>query len=124
MENKNAQVKKHNWGYELIWCSTETYCGKIIVFETPVKLNFVYSDSIARSFFVNSGDFKFYSIETSTGNIIKYTGQDGSVFNVDVMTPYSIECVSKNGSISEVNNGELNRKNYIVIRQEDIDEIS
>ena len=117
MDNKK-DIKKHDWGYELIWNSSKTHGGKLLVFEKPGNTNFVFYQSIDKSFFVNTGEFIFSWIDTESGNIYQQKLEEGGVFNVVSLTPFSITCSSNKGSLSECNSGDLDEKEYIVIRKE------
>lgn len=116
-ENK-TNAKKHDWGYELIYANTKTHGGKLLVFEKSAKTDFVFSDTIERTWFVNNGKFIFRWIDTNHGDVYQQEATDGSVFSVGTLTPYNIECISSNGSLSESNSGELDRKQYVVLKQE------
>ena len=118
-DKKENNVHKTEYGYKLIWAEQKTHGGIIHVFENPAKTDFVFHSNKEKSYFINSGKFIFRWIETSDGQIYQQEGTEGFVFTVNNMVPSSLECISKTGSLTEVNNGSLDDK-FVVIKKENI----
>lgn len=116
MENSN--VEKTNYGYNLIWHNAKNYGAKILVFEKPSNTDFVFHLATEKTWFVNSGVFIFKWIDTTSGNIFQQEFFEGNVFTAITTTPYSIECKSSSGSLSEVNTGFVEKDIFTVIKKE------
>jgi mannose-6-phosphate isomerase-like protein (cupin superfamily) len=55
MSRLEGKVEK-GWGYELIWATTDKYCGKLMVFEKAgKKFSMHFHKEKDESWFVNSG---------------------------------------------------------------------
>ena len=55
----NGVVPK-GWGYELIWASTDKYCGKIMFFEKAnAKFSMHFHKEKDETWFVNTGNLKY-----------------------------------------------------------------
>ena len=118
MQKDNDNIKKTEFGYEIAWAKNESYGGKIIVFDKPGKTNFVFSQNTERSWFVNSGKFVFRWIDTQTGHVYQQEAEDGFVFSAKTLVPCAIECLTPNGSLSEVNNGGKDNDIFVVLTKE------
>lgn len=116
MENNNSIIKQE-WGYELIWFQNENYGSKIIVFEKPGKTDFVLHSKTEKSWFINKGCFNFRYIDPNTGEMFVKELTEGNVITASTMAPYSLECSSSNGSLTEVNNGLKENDNYIILKK-------
>jgi len=116
--DKENNVIKTDFGYELDWARFDSHGGKIIVFEKPGKTSFWFNIKTEKSWFVNSGDFIFRWIDTSDGQVYQQEAKEGSVFSAQTKVPCSIQCVSTTGSITESNNGFFENDKFIVIKKE------
>jgi len=96
---------KTEYGYEIIWANKPEYGAKIMIFNNDAKTDFVFHQNTLKSWFINSGQFKIRWIDTDTGKILEQIFEEGHVFEIVPLKPYSVQCVTTNGSISEVNNG-------------------
>ena len=64
MSRLEGKVEK-GWGYELIWATTDKYCGKLMVFEKAgKKFSMHFHKEKDESWFVNSGRFEVKWIDT------------------------------------------------------------
>jgi hypothetical protein len=93
------------YGYDIIWANNKNYGSKIMIFNNETKTNFVFHQKTSKSWFINAGKFKIRWIDTKNGKIFEQIYEEGHVFDIESLKPYSVQCISKNGSISEVNNG-------------------
>lgn len=114
MEN----ATKTEYGYELIWANKETYGAKIMIFNNNTKTDFIFHQNTLKSWFINSGEFKIKWIDTETGKIFEQKFQEGHVFDIENLKPYSVECISGNGSITEANNGVKSDDVFISLSKE------
>ena len=118
MQENQDNVKKTDWGYEIIWSNNENYGAKILVFESASKTHFMFNQYAEKSWFVNGGQFIFRWMDTQNGNIYQQEAGDGFVFQSKPLVPYSIECVTNGGSLSEVNNGIKENDTFVVLTKE------
>lgn len=96
-------IKKTDYGYELIWANKENYCGKILVFEAKgSKTPFHFQSKTEKSFFCNSGKFMLRYIETSSGTAYQSELVEGTAYHVPKNQPISLEALENNSSVTEV----------------------
>jgi len=107
-------VKEKDWGYELTWAKKENYGAKIYVFQKPGKTPFVMNLQTAKSYFVNAGVFQFRWIDKD-GKIFQSEVKEGAVLECLPATPYSLECTTSNGSVTEANSGHIENDERVVI---------
>jgi hypothetical protein len=99
----NKNVEKTTFGYIVTWVKTETYLGKIMVFDkqggkTPIYFN----QNATKSWFINSGKFKVSYINTQEGKLYEQEMTEGSVFHAPPCMPAGLELLSQEGSISQI----------------------
>lgn len=105
-KSKQDNVKQTDWGYEIEWAKHDTYCGKILVFtKKGSKTDIFFNKEIDKTWFVNSGEFKIRWIDTASGQLYEQECKEGSVFECASLKPASLECLSDQGSLTEVSNG-------------------
>jgi|TARA_B100001013_G_scaffold326342_1_gene238871 mannose-6-phosphate isomerase-like protein (cupin superfamily) len=103
------------WGYELIWASTEKYCGKILVFEKrEAKFSMHFHKEKEESWFVNDGQFKVLWIDTTTAQLLQKDLVAGSTWHNPPLQPHQVVCIEP-GSITEVSTADSVEDNYRVI---------
>lgn len=114
----NENVIQHPWGYELYFAKNKNYCGKILVFHKKYnKTPFIVNKDTDKTFFVNQGLFSVKWIDTTTGKIFQTELKEGDVWHCESMKPSSLEALSDNSSVTEVNSGYID-DNYTIISAE------
>jgi len=114
MENN---VKKTNYGYDLIWASKETYAGKIFVFDKISNTDMIFHKLKNKSFFVNSGKFKIRFVDLSNGDFKETSLDEGGTIDIPAFTPHQICCTTSNGSINEVSDSNNEEDIYILLQE-------
>jgi len=110
-----GKVIQHKWGNELIWADTESYKGKILVFNDPgSQTPMQFHKETNKTFFVNTGAFKLRHIDTDDGQMYDVELTEGSTFFINTLKPYQLTSLNAQSSISEVSNGVENDVYYIV----------
>lgn len=110
----NGVVTK-GWGYELIWATTDKYCGKIMVFEKAgAKFSMHFHREKDETWFVNSGRFKVRWIDTATATLYEKELNEGDTWHNPPLQPHQLECLVDNSSISEVSTADSVEDNYRV----------
>ena len=95
--------KNTTWGYEIVWASNDLYCGKILVFEkVAAKTTVNIHKNRKKSWFINSGRFKFTFVDVKTGQTIEATLEEGKTVDIAEMSPHSVEALQPNSMIFEV----------------------
>ena len=114
MTQLKGKVEK-GWGYELIWASTEKYCGKILVFEKrEAKFSMHFHKEKDETWFVNDGQFKVLWIDTTTAQLLQKDLVAGSTWHNPPLQPHQLVCIEP-GSITEVSTADSVEDNYRVI---------
>jgi len=109
-------VVKKGWGYELIWATTEKYCGKIMVFEKAGnKFSMHFHREKDETWFVNSGKFLVRWIDTSKAVMYTKELKEGDTWHNPPFQPHQLEALVDNSSISEVSTADSVEDNYRII---------
>ena len=91
------------WGYEVIWSSTEHYCGKMLIFENVgATCPMMIHKSRRKSWFVNAGKFKMTYMNVSTGETNEAIIEEGKTIDISEMSPHKLEALAPNSIIFEV----------------------
>jgi hypothetical protein len=99
-DQKNNNVIKHDWGYELIWANTKDYCGKIFYFnQIGSKTPFFFNSDTDKTFFISVGEFLVKWIDTKTGNILQAEIKEGQVWHCPKLQPCSFEARKSESSL-------------------------
>ena len=109
---------KTDYGFDIVWAKKENYGSKIMVFSNHNKTDFVFHKNTEKTWFINSGKFKIKWIDTTNGKIFEQIFEEGNVFEIEKLKPYSVQCISTNGSITEANNGIDNTDVYVSLSRE------
>ena len=91
------------WGYELIWATNDSYCGKILVFEKPgSKMSMHFHKEKDESWFVNQGSFKLRYIDTAKAQTMEVVIKAGDTWRNPPLMPHQLEAIEAGSSITEV----------------------
>lgn len=113
-------IKETPFGYIISWASNKEYEAKILVFNRPVKTDLSFHKETKKTWFVNSGQFRFRWIDTKSGKLYEKDAQEGTVFEVERLMPASIESLTSDGSIAEVSTPTAPDDTYCVIPAQNI----
>lgn len=114
-------VKKTDWGYELIWANSDTYSGKILVFEgLHSRTNMFFHRKRKKTLFINSGKFKIRWVDTKDGNIFETELDEGATHTVEPLVPIQICSLNYQGSITEVGDNESPDDNFVILKSNSI----
>lgn len=98
-------IKKTQYGYDIIWADNENYCSKILVFEKANKvMPLHFHKDTTKSWFVNAGKFKVQWVDTKDAKVYAQELPEGSVFTVNALTPVSLESLQDNCAMAETRN--------------------
>lgn len=109
-------VVKKGWGYELIWATTEKYCGKIMVFEKAgAKFSMHFHREKDETWFINSGKFIVRWIDTKDAMLYTKELKEGDVWHNPPLQPHQLEALEDNSSVTEVSTPDSVEDNYRII---------
>ena len=119
MENNEptrlSGVVPKGWGYELIWASTDKYCGKIMFFEKAnAKFSMHFHKEKDETWFVNAGRFKVRWIDTSNAVLHEKDLNEGDTWHNPPLQPHQLICLQEGSSITEVSTADSVEDNYRV----------
>jgi len=92
-----------SWGYEVVWSSTEHYCGKMLIFDKAGATCPMMIHKVKRkSWFVNAGRFKMTYTNVITGETQEAVIEEGKTIDIAEMSPHKLEALVANSIIFEV----------------------
>lgn len=98
-------VVETEYGYDIVWADTESYCGKILVFEQAnSKTALHFHKTRNKSWFVNAGKFRVQWVDTADGKAYAKELPEGSVFHVPALMPVQLESLDSNSAMAETSN--------------------
>jgi len=104
---------KKGWGYEIIWATTEKYCGKLLVFEKAgAKFSMHFHREKDETWFVNTGRFLVRWIDTETAKFNERELKEGDTWHNPPLQPHQLIAIVGNSSITEVSTPDSVEDNY------------
>lgn len=109
----NGFVEK-GWGHELIWCSTDKYCGKMLKFNQGARFSMHFHATKDETWYVSSGKFLVKTIDTKTASQIEKELNVGDTWHNPPLVPHQVICLEE-GTIIEVSTPDSVEDNYRVL---------
>ena len=106
-------VVEKGWGSELIWATTDKYCGKLMNFNTGAKFSMHFHSEKEESWYVLSGRFKVICINTINASQYETELKPGDTWHNPPLLPHQLICVEA-GTIIEVSMPDSIEDNYRV----------
>lgn len=113
MLNKPGVIEK-GWGSELIWASTENYCGKFLNFKKDSKFSMHFHRTKDESWYVISGKFELEYIDTNNASLHKKLLTPGDSWRNMPLQPHRLTCLEE-GTLIEVSTGDHMEDNYRIL---------
>lgn len=108
----SGKVEK-GWGYELIWATTEKYCGKLMVFtKENAKTSMHFHREKDEMWYVNYGKFKVRYIDTTNSNVYEVVLNKGDSWHNTPLMPHQLIALQAESSITEVSTPDSVEDNY------------
>jgi quercetin dioxygenase-like cupin family protein len=108
----DGRVQK-GWGYEIIFSTTEKYCGKYLVFEkAKAKCSMHYHLVKDESWNVNQGSFILRYIDTATAKLQEKILNVGDNWHNPPGLPHQLEALEDNSIIVEVSTADSVEDNF------------
>lgn len=102
MTKKTGKIDK-GWGFEIIWSNNDYYSGKLLVFERAgSKTSMLFHKNHKKSWFVNSGKFRFVYVDVKTGKQHEVILEEGKTVDIAECSPHQLESLEDNSIIFEV----------------------
>lgn len=104
---------KKGWGYELIWATTDDYCGKMMVFnKTGARFSMHFHKVKDETWFVNAGRFLVRWIDTNTAITHEQELKEGDTWHNPPLQPHQLVCLKEGSSITEVSTADSVEDNF------------
>lgn len=113
MTQLQGYVEK-GWGSELIWATTDKYCGKMLNFNNGAKFSMHFHKEKDETWYVLSGKFLVEYIDTVDAKIHTKMLEANSVWRNLPLVPHRLICLEK-GTIIEVSTADSVEDNYRVM---------
>jgi quercetin dioxygenase-like cupin family protein len=111
---RSSEVVKKGWGHELIWVSTDQYCGKLLTFNKGAKSSMHFHANKDETWLVLSGKFLVEYIDTTNASIITKELDQNDSWHNNPLLPHRLICL-EDGIIIEVSTPDSIEDNYRVI---------
>lgn len=113
MTRLTGKVEK-GWGYELIWCTNDKYCGKIMHFDQGAKFSMHFHAYKDETWYVLSGKFIVEYIDTKDAKQYTFELEQGKTWHNKPLMPHRLICLEA-GDIIEVSTADSVEDNYRVL---------
>lgn len=110
MTRLSGLVQK-GWGTELIWATTDRYCGKMLNFNTGARFSMHFHLDKDETWYVMSGNFIVKWIDTNTATEYHSPLGPGSIWHNPPGRPHQLVCIEA-GTIVEVSTPDSVEDNY------------
>ena len=102
------------WGSEVIWATSDKYCGKMLNFEENAKFSMHFHAVKDETWYVLEGAFVVRYIDTVTAEVHEKILNVGDVWHNPPLMPHQLLCMAK-GTIIEVSTPDSIEDNYRVM---------
>jgi len=102
------------WGHELIWCTTDKYCGKLLKFNKGAKFSMHFHAEKDETWFVLDGKFEVKFIDTKDAHQGSAILNPGDTWHNPPLFPHQVICLEE-GTIIEVSTPDSIQDNYRVM---------
>jgi mannose-6-phosphate isomerase len=99
------------WGHELIFASTDQYCGKLLNFNSGAKFSMHFHAEKDETWYVLSGKFSVFYIDTKDTTVHEAQLNPGEVWHNAPLLPHQLICIEA-GTIIEVSTPDSVEDNY------------
>jgi mannose-6-phosphate isomerase-like protein (cupin superfamily) len=107
-------VVEKGWGSEVIFATTDKYCGKLLNFNTGAKFSMHFHHEKDESWYVLTGKFIVKVIDTSNASQHDILLEPGNTWHNKPLLPHQVICLEE-GTIIEVSTPDSVEDNYRVL---------
>lgn len=101
------------WGHELIWATTDKYCGKLLKFNKGARFSMHFHAEKDESWYILDGKFLIKFIDTNDASLHEIQLIAGEVWRNQPLHPHQVICIEE-GTIIEVSTADSIADNYRV----------
>lgn len=102
------------WGSENIFASTDSYCGKLLNFNTGSQFSMHFHAHKDETWYVLSGEFVVRWINTEDATVHEHQLLPGDTWRNQPLVPHQLQCVCA-GTIIEVSTADSVEDNHRVL---------
>jgi mannose-6-phosphate isomerase-like protein (cupin superfamily) len=114
---ENPKRVEKLWGYELWIHNDSEYCGKLLVFnKRGDKFSMHYHLKKKESWYIQSGGFHFYWIDTKNGILNYQVLNVGDSVLIERGLPHQLIAMNDNATVFEVSTEHFDNDSYRVYR--------
>ena len=107
-------VVEKGWGSEVIFATTDKYCGKLLNFNTGAKFSMHFHHEKDESWYVLTGKFIVKVIDTNNASQHDILLEPGNTWHNKPLLPHQVICLEE-GTIIEVSTPDSVEDNYRVL---------
>lgn len=107
-------VVEKGWGNEIIFATTDKYCGKLLNFNKSSKFSMHFHAEKDESWYVLTGKFIVKVIDTTTSKQHDIVLEPGNTWHNKPLMPHQLICIEE-GTIIEVSTPDSVEDNYRVL---------
>jgi mannose-6-phosphate isomerase-like protein (cupin superfamily) len=102
------------WGSELIFATTDKYCGKLLNFNEGAKFSMHFHSEKDETWYALSGKFLIEWIDTKNAKVFDRYLSVGETWHNPPLLPHRITCI-ESGTIIEVSTPDSVEDNYRIM---------
>jgi mannose-6-phosphate isomerase-like protein (cupin superfamily) len=111
---RHSGIVAKGWGSEDIWVTNDKYCSKFMNFKKGAKFSMHFHSEKEETWYVMSGKFIVFWIDTKTAKIDSQALIPGNVWHNEPLLPHQLFC-EEEGTILEVSTPDSVEDNYRVL---------
>ena len=102
------------WGSELIWATNDSYCGKLLKFNTNTKCSMHFHVTKDKTWLVLDGKFVVKTVNPNDASVIENELKTGDIWRNVPLSLHQLFCI-ESGTIIEVSTPDSIEDTYRVI---------
>lgn len=110
---KLSGIVKKGWGKEIIFATTDNYCGKLLIFDKEgSKFSMHFHETKDESWYVLNGSFTLRWIDTKTAEIHEQILKETDEWRNPPHLPHQLIAITAGATIIEVSTADSVEDNY------------
>ena len=114
MTQLQGYVEK-GWGSELIWATTDKYCGKMLNFNDEAKFSMHFHMNKIETWYVSKGEFLLKYIDTQTAEHFEKKVGEGTIIEIGKGDPHQLFALT-DGEIFEISTEHFDDDSYRIFK--------
>jgi quercetin dioxygenase-like cupin family protein len=112
---KQGKKVDKSWGYELWIHNTESYCGKLLVFNENAEFSMHYHLLKEETWYISKGKFSYRWIDTETAEHHREILQAGNVIHLKQGQPHQLKALTDEATVFEVSTQHFDEDSYRIL---------